>query len=354
VQRIPLEHAVFDLHFSPRDPSLFAVALSTAAISLYHVEGSTGDQSSISSPSITFIRSICVHDDSSQLALYLAWIPPCPASEQHTASEQPPDGFAVSFSGGQISVFHTNAPSHELTGDSMSEIQLPGSEIEVWFVAFSSATYPDHALPSLFSGDDLSQVREFAFPGQFLGASEDDNPVAPYQKFNDRGKNHGAGVTAILPLGVHDSATVLLTGSYDGHVRVYQPQARGRVLAERDLGGGVWRLQLIHTKEMPLSSSEPDQGAGMTYFILASCMHAGCRIVELSRTSSGAEDGDTWRFDVRAEFTEHTSMNYASGFRMLENDQSLDLLCVSSSFYDKRLCVWRADIPTQYQDKSID
>jgi diphthamide biosynthesis protein 7 len=348
VQRIPLEHAVFDLHFSPRDPSLFAVALSTAAVSLYRVEGS------LLSPSIAFIRSIRVHDDSSQLALYLAWIPPRPACEQLKVSEQAPHGFAVSLSGGQISVFYTNAASHELTQDSMSEIQLPGSEIEVWYLAFNSATYPDNALPSLFSGDDLSQVREFVFPGQLVNASEDDDPVAPYQKFNDRGKIHSAGVTVILPLVLNGSEAVLVTGSYDGHIRVYQPQFRGRVLAELDLGGGVWRMQLIHTKSMRLSSSESDQDESMIYFILASCMHVGCRIVALSRTSSGAEDGHLWRFDIRAEFTEHTSMNYASGLRILRNDQSLDLLCVSSSFYDKRVCVWRADISTQYQHKSLD
>ncbi|KAI5278618.1 hypothetical protein KEM52_004644, partial [Ascosphaera acerosa] len=66
---------------------------------------------------------------------------------------------------------------------------------------------------------------------------------------------------------------------------------------------------------------------------------------------------------VLAEFTEHESMNYASGVwvgapgsagagagsREAEEEsrsrsRSRTVTCVSSSFYDKRLCLWKARV----------
>ena len=46
-----------------------------------------------------------------------------------------------------------------------------------------------------------------------------------------------------------------------------------------------------------------------SYTLLASCMHAGSRIVRLGR--SGDESGE-WTFTVLAKFEEHKSMNYGS------------------------------------------
>lgn len=338
VQRIPLDHAVFDLHFSPRDPSLFAIALSTSAVALYRIE--TADEG----PRIQYVNTIPVHEDPSQLSLFLAWIPP---NLEHDV-EPAPDGFAVSFSGGQISVFHTNTPAEELTRDSMSEIEFTGSPIEVWYVAFDSTKPAGNGLPSLLSGDDFSQVREFVFPGKLVAGDEDEDEdaVSPYQKFNDRGRHHDSGVTAILPISGGDAGTVLITGGYDGHIRVYRLAMRGQVLTELDLGGGVWRLKLITTtaKAPPVSN----QGCveGRDYYILASCMHGGTRVVKLSRNPSNADGDGQWSFEVLAEFTEHESMNYASDFRIKENTglDDIQLLCVSSSFYDKRVCVWNAAI----------
>ena len=338
MQRIPLDHAVFDLHFSPRHPSIFAVALSTAAVALYRVE--TTD----TRPQIQYINTIPVHEDPDQLSLFLAWIPPNP---EHDA-ELSPDGFAVSFSGGQISVFHANTPNTrpaELTRKNMTKIEFSGSPIEVWYVAFDSTKQPGHGLPSLFSGDDFSQLREFIFPGKLKAgdADEDDGDedfVAPYQKSNDRGRHHGAGVTAILPLSSDETGTVLVTGSYDGNIRVYSQAMRGQVITEIDLGGGVWRLKLIR------STASPDCVEGRDYYILTSCMHAGTRIVKLSYRPGGADGDAQWTFEVLAEFTEHESMNYASDFQMQESPGTgvVKLLCVSSSFYDKRMCVWNVEI----------
>ena len=64
--------------------------------------------------------------------------------------------------------------------------------------------------------------------------------------------------------------------------------------------------------------------------LLCSCMHAGTRIVKLVRGSDGA-----WSFEVLAKFEEHRSMNYGSDVQPGTRD------VVSTSFYDKLMCLWR-------------
>lgn len=69
-------------------------------------------------------------------------------------------------------------------------------------------------------------------------------------------KLHHAGITAILPL----SETLVITGSYDDHIRLLQlpkipGDTRPKLLAELNLGGGVWRLKLLTTGRASSSSS---------------------------------------------------------------------------------------------------
>jgi hypothetical protein len=73
-------------------------------------------------------------------------------------------------------------------------------------------------------------------------------------------------------------------------------------------------------------------------------MHAGSRIVQLSRS------GDEWEFAVLAKFEEHKSMNYGSDVQPLTagagggdvegGEQQAKRVIVSTSFYDKLMCVW--------------
>lgn len=87
-----------------------------------------------------------------------------------------------------------------------------------------------------------------------------------------------------------------------------------------------------------------DGGKEWVFLVLASCMHAGTRVVRVTRTL------EQWDIEVLAEFTEHESMNYASdvwkpeGGYDLQGKEMSELLCVSSSFYDRRLCVWRVNV----------
>lgn len=155
-------------------------------------------------------------------------------------------------------------------------------------------------------------------------------------------KMHDAGVTAVLPI----SDSLCVTGSYDEHIRLIEvPEhaapSRKRVVAQLRLGGGVWRLKLMDT---PVPRWEE------RFDILCSCMHAGVRIVRLSRSSS---DKAVWHFKILAEFTEHKSMNYASDARPVPTgvdtaaERARSNIIVSTSYYDKLVCAWRVTVPPQ-------
>ncbi|OJD22929.1 hypothetical protein ACJ73_05725 [Blastomyces percursus] len=364
IHKIPLPHAVFDLHFSLRDQSLFAIATSAASISLYRLEYSSPKAPS----SIIHLTTIPVHEDPSISSLYLSWLPPSslPAGNKevnhshdrdHSPNRASTDGFAVSFSDGRVSIFHSNPPSHDFSKESLTEIALPGEPTEVWFTTFHyRRSLLGEGRLMLFSGDDFGglRVHEFSGDGDDEGRmlrAGGEFPARTMEVTVGR-KHHGAGVTAILPLFTKGGETVLLTGSYDEHLRVYKYAGRGSVLAEEKLGGGVWRLKVIREVEDEILALEESSrpGRSRSYLVLASCMHAGARIVRV--TCSLGSEGDvpgagSWAIETLAQFTEHESMNYASDVwrgREEGKTQSKGSLCVSSSFYDKRVCIWKAKV----------
>lgn len=207
--------------------------------------------------------------------------------------------------------------------------------LEAWCVAISpSLNPPDHAggdVFTLLSGGDDSVLRYKTCTDRTTAEATQSNYT--FDDFSPTIKRvHDAGVTAILPLGLKDDVSELVvTGSYDDHIRLFSLASGGwsgatKKLAESNLGGGVWRLKLI--------SLSHDQTGDHSWraAILVSCMHAGARVVELSENSSGA-----YEFRVLASFVEHKSMNYGSDFR---TDQKGNLVVVSTSFYDKLLCLW--------------
>lgn len=65
-------------------------------------------------------------------------------------------------------------------------------------------------------------------------------------------------------------------------------------------------------------------------------MHAGSRIVQLRQDAE-----QEWSFEVLAKFEEHQSMNYGSD---APPAQGTAQAIVSTSFYDKLLCLWRFDL----------
>lgn len=71
-------------------------------------------------------------------------------------------------------------------------------------------------------------------------------------------------------------------------------------------------------------------------------MHAGSRIVRLERASAADSGGDEWAFSVLAKFEEHKSMNYGSDVQPIQASGRGEgrRVVVSTSFYDKLMCVW--------------
>lgn len=83
-------------------------------------------------------------------------------------------------------------------------------------------------------------------------------------------------------------------------------------------------------------------------------MHAGTRIVQVIREEKKKKDDDEeeeWRFHVLAKFEEHESMNYGSDVQPDLKEKKKDReekekkkKIVSTSFYDRRLCLWTVEI----------
>jgi diphthamide biosynthesis protein 7 len=211
------------------------------------------------------------------------------------------------------------------------------NSLEAWSIAFSP-TWPtsgeDRSNISVYCGGDDSMLRYTSC--SWMANGKDADPETPYGSVTLKGK-HDAGVTAILPLDLksQQGGRVVVTGSYDDRLRVFvifdldatYGQRRVEQVVEKDLGGGVWRLDLVTLKI---------SGDSARIVLLASCMHAGARVVELCVA------GDvTWTCRILTKFEEHKSMNYASDYCPRDTGK---LRIASSSFYDKLLCLWESDV----------
>ncbi|KAL1311007.1 hypothetical protein AAFC00_001225 [Neodothiora populina] len=348
-QTLPTPYAILDLHFSPHDPNLLAVAGSTGVLELF-----------VFAPSNNQLNPYSRHQlfDPSVLVLSLAW---------HTTRS---DAVGVTASdGGVYTAFVSSASSSsssEKTGV-RSVRQIHCHELEAWTLAFEQQADEDETTErscAVFSGGDDAVLR-FTWPvalplppsassqvkpletnsdNESDENQEDENPKMQYI---DR-RIHNAGVTAILPLPGRKQTHITITGSYDDHIRVVHTPVVGRkvILAEENLGGGVWRLKMLEQRI--------EEGR---FIILASCMHAGTRIVEItrpSRTPEGCEQDDEWTIQVLARFEEHKSMNYGSDVqplssssassRAIENGGRDVRTIVSTSFYDRLVCLWKYPI----------
>lgn len=237
--------------------------------------------------------------------------------------------------------------------------------MEAWCVAFSdlwdesAGSKKPSRLSTVFSGGDDSALIlrpywliEDGDPDSAKNSNEDSdedsNPSPVHFHLYDARtvKGHEAGVTAILPLPLtlSDGSQIVLTGSYDDTLRAWAitpphknyGMLKTRKLAEENLGGGVWRLKVIEELSS-LSGPGP-----WTVVVLASCMHAGARII---RIRMGGDPKGDLEIEVLARFEEHKSMNYGSdysrvGGALLREEGKREVVCVSTSFYDRLLCVW--------------
>ena len=310
----PTPYAVLDLHFSPDEPTTLAVATSIGKVSFFRLDLMDGGH-------LAEIGSIQVSDPGI-LVTSLAWKP--------SSSTRPM--IAVSLSNGKIAIFTLDSPDTTLR-------TVEAHSLEVWTVAWS-VTPGTEGIAVLYSGGDDSALCRHSehLPPQDVQVDEDGRIGDVYEPLSRDAKTHGAGVTAILPIPVTGSngQKLLLTGSYDEYMRILEPAVTGRrskILAEKRLGGGVWRLKLLRKVDYT-------QAGKLRLSLLASCMHAGARVLEISRSAEG-----TWTIVVLAKFEEHESMNYASDASTQINRDLESLIFISTSFYDKKLCVWNIKHP---------
>jgi diphthamide biosynthesis protein 7 len=325
--------AVLDLHFSSHAPNLFAVASSSGSISLFELQETPGY-------ALTHLHTY-QNFPISTLVLSLAWHPSFP------------DLIGVSLSTGSIALLQFSHDHSTLIvlRDDMS----PHDGLEAWTLAFSPTYHSKQRgiAQSIYSGGDDSRLRCVTFRSleDLSLSSHDLAKQSPGGLVGMTG--HNAGITAILPLPIHTDAgqDILLTGSYDDHVRVYAAYDHRsdhsgvpKTLAELRIGGGVWRLKFLrdysYISQTRTIGSQTVEAPICTFRILASCMHAGTRVLEVA----GSKHGD-WTIKELAAFEEHKSINYGSDVQpkledaTKENDR--EALCVSTSFYDKLLCIWQ-------------
>lgn len=217
--------------------------------------------------------------------------------------------------------------------DTVRDASISGSvtahELEAWTLAFTTDGL------GLYSGGDDSTIKFTELAGNhehyFEDLVEANYGEVRRMPWSDN-KIHGAGVTAILPIHSNSEGIMVLTGSYDDTIRLIHAPVVGRraVLAETNLEGGVWRLKRLDPENTRSDSQAPDE-----ILLLASCMHAGARILSLQK-----DFNNDWQFRVLAKFEEHKSMNYGSDSQPRINDKGQRTF-ITTSFYDRLVCLWR-------------
>ncbi|KAL7790359.1 hypothetical protein V8C37DRAFT_185562 [Trichoderma ceciliae] len=215
------------------------------------------------------------------------------------------------------------------------------NSLEAWCIAFSPVDPTSQATSqpiSMYCGGDDSVLRYTTCHWEGQGEANDPSSVLnmPFGPITVKGQ-HDAGITAILPLPLsnQDHGRIVVTGSYDDYLRVFAIHdlnqlyglKRVQLLADANLGGGVWRLKLVDIRRA---------GGSTRILILASCMYAGARLVEIVTDSSG----HGWSCVILARFEEHKSMNYASDISTSSPAADGRTRIVSTSFYDRLLCLW--------------
>lgn len=350
-QTVSQPSAVFDLHFAPQADraDICAAVSSTGTISFFRLTPDptpTEDtaQGQYLQP-LSVLRIPRLTEDDS--FTYFTWHP------------QIPGLMAVTTSTGKVILARVQSDYKKIK----KLRTILEHEAEAWCVAFSPLSErvsdSEETHSTVFSGGDdfklllgthtttpdtkeatASEPDSAASLGS--GSESEEDSTLPIDR---KGIRHDAGVTAILPLRLttSDGCEVVVTGSYSDHLSAWGimppyklegvPVFR-RLLKRRDLGGGVWRLKVIEElSEYP--------GDDWTVTLLVSCMHAGTRIVRLKGDLATVNS-----IEVLSRFEEHESMNYGSDYTWVDRreffgeGEGRKIVCVSTSFYDKRLCLW--------------
>ncbi|KAM0322419.1 hypothetical protein ACHAQA_009486 [Verticillium albo-atrum] len=323
VQVVSQPSAILDLHFCPSagKEDILAVVSSTGTLAILKLDPSLDD----ATPLKHIATSTITDTPDGVLFLSCAWHPSDPKT------------LAITTSSNEVRLVRLDDDWRIIQDDRDAVLM---HSLEAWTVAFTPPAASQETTAhveedlTVYSGGDDSALRYASLGDTEENADDRFRVLFPPLKLDA----HDAGVTAILPTSCHlqDGSRIILTGSYDDNIRILAVQSPRKTygarkykrIAEEYLGGGVWRLKLVHSRQ--------DQ-ATWHATILASCMHAGARVLEVT----GSLDGENWDIKVLARFEEHKSMNYGSDVVPgTGGEERKPLVCVSTSFYDKLLCLW--------------
>lgn len=191
---------------------LLAVATSTGTVVFYRLD-TKGEMAQLVH---VCSKQIC---EPSILVLSLAWHP------------NRPDVLGATLSDGSVCMVESTEASPWTEGSEFRVTTVYQHSLEAWWLALS--THSDGVTSDVFSGGD-----DMVLQHSTMTTDTEDSAVL----WQDR-RIHQAGVTAILPV----APDLILTGSYDDHIRLISAPYTGRrkILAEVSLSGGVWRLKVL-------------------------------------------------------------------------------------------------------------
>ncbi len=326
LQTLLFPFGILDLRFCDYNPLVFALATSVGTVRF----GSLTPDPDLFAEVMSNYSTIKVHDT----LIVVAGPDTCITSLAFAPPHNLEKAIAVTMSNGSIAVFNL-IPPIVLSIRPAAHI-LMETPIQAWAVAWS-LRIPG---PALYTGGDDTVLRRHRVKEEVAGGVAFHVLPGWHDSFVRDAVTHDYGVTAIIPLWIDkDRNEVILTGSYDERIRVlYIPPDKksAKVMASGRLHGGVWQLKLLGRP------SDPNDPAGFSFPVLASCMQAGCKIIKVHRF-----EGDNWAIEILAEFMDPGSkqpLNYASDFQVgLQSERFQDMTYLSTNFDDKRLCLWTLD-----------
>merc|ERR1711924_513147 len=138
-------------------------------------------------------------------------------------------------------------------------------------------------------------------------------------------KQHNGGVCSVQsnPFLEH----MLVSGSYDEHIFLWDERSMARPISQIEVGGGVWRLKW-HFKR--------------PHVLLAACMRGHVQILSTQRESMAALNQlSAHRLIANFNYTAHESEALSYGADWCQLQSGAGGLVGSCSFYDSSLHLWR-------------
>ncbi|KAL4186410.1 hypothetical protein AMTRI_Chr09g13980 [Amborella trichopoda] len=273
---------VFDIKWNPSHCNIhpqLAQADSDGYLTLHGLQCS----SSISEFDGEFLQELCKTKISSSMCLCLDWSPSAKS-------------IATGLSDGSMAI------STLREGSIHPEKAWKAHDFELW-----SASFDTQQPELIYTGADDCK---------FAGWDVRESTTKPIFQ---NSKTHKMGVCSISKC--PNSLNLLLTGSYDEHLRLWDVRSMQRPIVEEELclGGGVWRI-----KHHPYLEG----------LLLAACMHNGFSIIRI-------KDGV---LEIVERYDRHESLAYGADWQKVDSSQSSGIetksFAATCSFYDQCLRVW--------------